>query len=159
MSRLKRGFAIIMVLSAVLVGLACSLGSLPLNLGGEKTATPAAVQPAAGAGSLPSVTPTAGLSLTPAPTRPPLQDFPIPSNATGQGALGDILTFTSPDVPTIVGDFYRTSLPGQGWTLGSDSSLDTLVMLTIQKDARKFTIMISPGANNQGSSVVITRAP
>jgi hypothetical protein len=88
-----------------------------------------------------------------------VSDLPIPPNATDQGNLGDLITFSSPDAPKAVGDYFRSNLPGKGWKIVSDTAMDTVVMLTIQKDTRKYSIMIAPGTDNPGSSVVITRAP
>lgn len=87
-----------------------------------------------------------------------VSDIPIPPNATDQGNLGDLITFTSPDAPKTVGDYFRGALPGKGWKIVSDTNLDTVIMMTIQKDTRKYTLMISPGNANKGSSVVITKA-
>jgi hypothetical protein len=84
-------------------------------------------------------------------------DLPIPPNATDQASLGGIITFSSPDSPKTVGDFYRKQATTQGWKVVSDSALDVLVMISIQKDTRTFSIMITTGTNNSGSSVVITQ--
>jgi hypothetical protein len=87
-----------------------------------------------------------------------VKDLPIPTNATEKNSVGDIITFTSPDAPKVVGAFYRAELVAKGWKIVSDSNLDTVVMLSIQKDTRKFQIMITPGTNDKGTSVVITKA-
>jgi hypothetical protein len=87
-----------------------------------------------------------------------ISDLPIPPNATDQGNLGDLITFTSPDAPKVVGEYYRKNLPLQGWKILSDTNMDTVVMMTIQKDTRKYSIMIASGSANKGSSVVITKA-
>jgi hypothetical protein len=87
-----------------------------------------------------------------------LKDLPIPTNATEKNSVGDLITFTSPDAPKVVGEFYRKELIAKGWKILSDSNLDTVVMLSIQKDTRKFQIMITPGTNDKGTAVVITKA-
>jgi hypothetical protein len=85
-------------------------------------------------------------------------DIPVPENATKYGNLGSIITFSSPDVPKDVAKFYRDNLPGKGWTIKDDSSMGTIVTLTISKDGKSMSIMISPGENDKGSSVIITPA-
>lgn len=87
-----------------------------------------------------------------------IKDMPIPANAAEQGSFGDIITFTSPDAPKVVGAFYRKELVAKGWKILSDSNLDTVVMLSVQKDTRKYQIMITPGTNDKGTAVVITKA-
>ena len=88
-----------------------------------------------------------------------VSDLPIPANATDQGNLGELITFNSPDTPKVVGDYYRRELPGKGWKITSDTNVGAVVMMSISKDTRKFTIMISPGSNDKGSAVVITKTP
>ena len=83
-------------------------------------------------------------------------DLPIPPNATDQASLGGIITFSSPDAPKTVGDYYRKQVVANGWKIASDTSMDALVMLTVTKDTRSFSIMITTGKDNKGSSVVIT---
>lgn len=87
-----------------------------------------------------------------------VKDLPIPTNATEKNSIGDLITFNSPDSPKVVGAFYRKELVSKGWKILSDSNLDTVVMLSIQKDTRKFQIMITPGTNDKGTAVVITKA-
>jgi hypothetical protein len=85
-------------------------------------------------------------------------DLPaMPSNATDVASLGSIITFSSPDAPKVVGDYYRKAVVAKGWKITSDSPLDALVMLTITKDTRTFSIMITTGKDNKGSAVVITQ--
>jgi hypothetical protein len=88
-----------------------------------------------------------------------IQDLPVPPNATNQSSFGEIVTFNSPDAPKVVADFFRKELPGKGWKITSDSNLGTVVIMAIQKDTRKFSIMITPGQGDQGTAVVITKAP
>lgn len=86
-----------------------------------------------------------------------MKDLPIPANATDKSSIGDIQTFSSPDAPKAVADYFRKELPAQGWKITKDSSFDTVVMLSAEKDSRKFSIMITPGKDNKGSSVIITK--
>ncbi len=86
------------------------------------------------------------------------QDLPIPPNAADQSTFGDIITFTSPDAPKAVADFYRSELPTKGWKIDKDSALGTIVVLKISKGERVMQIMISPGTGDKGSSVMITKS-
>jgi len=88
-----------------------------------------------------------------------MADLPVPSNALEKSSFGEIITFNSPDAPKAVADFYRKELPAKGWKIANDSDLGPVVMLTIQKDTRKFSLMITPGTGDKGTSVVITKAP
>ena len=86
-----------------------------------------------------------------------IKDVPVPPNAADQSSFGEMLTFSSPDAPKTVAEFYRKELVVKGWKITSDSNLDTVVMLSIQKDTRKFQIMITPG--DKGAAVIITKVP
>lgn len=88
-----------------------------------------------------------------------VKDLPIPANAVDKSFIGELITFTSPDAPKAVADYYRKELAAKGWKITSDSDLGMLVMMSIQKDTRKFSIMITPGNNDKGTSVVITKTP
>jgi hypothetical protein len=86
-----------------------------------------------------------------------IADLPIPPNAVEKNTFGEIITFNSPDAPKVVADFFRKELPAQGWKITSDTNLGTVVMMSIQKDTRKFSIMITPGQNDKGTAVVISK--
>jgi hypothetical protein len=86
-----------------------------------------------------------------------IQDLPVPANATEQGTFAGIFTFSSPDTPKVVAAFYRKQLVVKGWKVTSDTDMGTVAMLSISKDTRKFQIMIGPGTNNVGTSVVVTK--
>ena len=84
-------------------------------------------------------------------------DLPIPANATDQGSFSGIITFSSPDSPKEVADFYRGELPLNGWTIDNDTAMEALVMMQIKKDKRIYQIMITPGDGDNDSSVMITK--
>jgi hypothetical protein len=69
-----------------------------------------------------------------------------------------MLTFNSPDAPKTVADYFRKELIAKGWKITNDSAMDVVVMISIQKDTRKFQVMITPG-DKGGSSVIITKMP
>lgn len=87
-----------------------------------------------------------------------LTDIPMPENATKVGNLGTITTFGSPDAPDVVAKFYRDNLAGTGWTLKDENALGDIVTLTIEKDGKSMTVMITPDDDTKGSSVIITPA-
>ena len=86
-----------------------------------------------------------------------LGDLPVPPNATDIGNLGTLVTFSSPDKPSAVADFFRQALPGKGWKITNDSGLGAdLFTLDISKGDQNKTIMITGDSQTNGSSVLIT---
>ncbi len=86
-----------------------------------------------------------------------LGDLPLPDNATKVNSLGQMITFSSPDKPDVVAQYFRTNLPGKGWKITEDSAMGaSLVMLTVQKDSQVLSVMIAADDQSGGSSVIIT---
>ena len=88
-------------------------------------------------------------------------DVPVPPNATEKKVIEavdqTITTFKSPDPIKTVADFYRQSMPGQGWQAAGDkSSGATSIVLTYTKDAGKRTLMVNVIALGAVTNVFIT---
>jgi len=88
-------------------------------------------------------------------------DVPVPSNATEKKVYESggqtITTFKSSDPIKAVADFYRQSMPGQGWhAAGDKSSGATSIVLTYTKDAGKRTVVVNLGLQSGVTSVIIS---
>ena len=88
-------------------------------------------------------------------------DVPVPPNATEKKVYGaggqTITTFKSPDPIKAVADFYRQSMPGQGWqATGDKANGATSIQLTYTKDAGKRTLMANVISQSGVTSVIIT---
>jgi hypothetical protein len=84
-------------------------------------------------------------------------DIPIPENATQVTAMMSMTNFTVPDPAADVTAWYQGEMPGKGWTLDPDSSME-MGQMSIQnwlKDGRTANIMIS-GEDDDETNVVIS---
>jgi len=88
----------------------------------------------------------------------PTGDIPIPPNATEQQTLAGIITFNSPSMPDVVGEYYRQHLPQQGWKITNDTSLVEMVMMSANRKGQSLQILITPGKSG-GSAVIMSTAP
>jgi hypothetical protein len=79
----------------------------------------------------------------------------LPDEAEINNQREGFVSFSSPDSPAVVADFFRQSYPSSGWTLQEDAVADATYVLTFTLNERKIYITISPeGA--EGALVVIT---
>ena len=85
-----------------------------------------------------------------------MSDVPLPPNAENTSDMGPILSFTSPDSPAKVADFFRQELPKAGWEIQEDSGGGGLFSLKAQKGDKTLTILITPREGAEGSQVMIT---
>jgi hypothetical protein len=84
-------------------------------------------------------------------------DLPVPPGVSDIANLGKLISFSSPDKPAVVADFYRAALPDKGWKITNDSGLGAdLVTLDIRKGDQTMTILITGEPNSGGSSILIT---
>jgi hypothetical protein len=84
------------------------------------------------------------------------EDVPIPANAqevTNMG--GGLITFTSPDPPTQLADYYKAQMPGFGWSEVSADDLGAMVMLEFTKEGKSASFMLQPD-DAGGTSALIT---
>ena len=81
------------------------------------------------------------------------EDIPLYPNATNVVTMEAMATFTSPDDPATVADFYRTELATLGWNPETDESMGGIIMQTWTKEGRQLTLTISP--MEEGCSVLI----
>jgi hypothetical protein len=84
----------------------------------------------------------------------PAGDIPLPANISDKTMVSGMISFNSPDQPSVVGDFFRKTMPGQGWTAGDENSAGDMLILTYTKDNRTVNVTISKG--DKGTSVIIT---
>jgi hypothetical protein len=84
----------------------------------------------------------------------PAADIPLPANVTDKTMLSGMISFNSTDDPGTVADFFRTSMPSQGWTSGDESSAGDMIMLTYTKDTRTVNVTITK--SDTGTTVIIT---
>ena len=88
-------------------------------------------------------------------------DIPLPAAITEKKVLGasgqSIITFKTTDSLKTVADFYRQSMPGQGWTVGKESvSGAGSIQMMYTKDAGKRTVTVAIGAAAGATTVFIT---
>lgn len=86
----------------------------------------------------------------------PADDIPFPENAQDKANFGGTITFSSPDSPSTIAEFYKEQLPAQGWTAGEAQSFAGTESLTFTKENRSLSILISTDSSSSGSSVLIT---
>jgi hypothetical protein len=83
------------------------------------------------------------------------EDIPIPDNAQEVTNMGGLITFTSPDSPAQVADYYQAQMPGFGWSQVSVEDLGGMFMLEFSKEGKTASIMLQPG-DAGGTSALIT---
>ncbi|PKO14905.1 MAG: hypothetical protein CVU39_12565 [Chloroflexi bacterium HGW-Chloroflexi-10] len=81
--------------------------------------------------------------------------YPIPENAENVSGFDKLLTFTSPDAPSVLAEYYRAEMPKAGYTETEFSDWDPVFMITYIKDGKTTTVMISEGENG-GSTALVT---
>jgi hypothetical protein len=81
--------------------------------------------------------------------------FPIPENATEVTQFAGFTTYSSPDEPDALLEYYQAELTNSGWALGDISRMATIITFTATKDGTSSQFMITPG-DEGGALVVIT---
>jgi hypothetical protein len=81
--------------------------------------------------------------------------YPIPGNAENVSGFDKLLTFTSPDAPSVLAEYYRAEMPKAGYTETEFSDWNPVFMITYTKDGKTTTVMISEGENG-GSTALVT---
>jgi len=84
------------------------------------------------------------------------EDIPMYPGAQGVTSFGTMTIFTSTDTVDVVGKFYTAELTKSGWTQAEKSDLPGIVMDKWQKEERSFSLTITSGDGDAGSSVMIT---
>jgi hypothetical protein len=79
-------------------------------------------------------------------------DIPLPANATDVSNLSGMITFKSPDSPSVVTNFFKLALPQKGWTVEYQTGTDAMMVLILTKDPDTLQIMIQ--TDMQGGSAV-----
>jgi hypothetical protein len=82
------------------------------------------------------------------------EDIPIPENAEGVTNMGGLITFTSPDTPAQLADYYKTQMPGYGWTEASADNLGAMTMLEFTKEGKTASIMLQPDDSGATSALI-----
>ena len=70
------------------------------------------------------------------------EDIPIPDNAQEVTSLGGMITFTSPDTPTQLADYYRSQMPGFGWAEVSAEEMGAMFLLEFAKEGKTASFML-----------------
>jgi hypothetical protein len=84
-----------------------------------------------------------------------VNDIPIPETAQEVSRIGSMLSFSSPDEPEVLTDYYRTGMTESGYEMIDETIFDDFFVLTYAKAEETITIMIS-GLNDGGSDAIIT---
>ena len=82
-------------------------------------------------------------------------DIPLPANATNVGTLAGMITFKSPDSPSVVANFFKLALPQKGWTAEFQTTSGGMDVLIFTKDSVSLQIMIQ--AQNGETNVSINQ--
>lgn len=80
---------------------------------------------------------------------------PTPENVESVNSFGSMISFVSPDEPTIVAEFYKEIMPDRGFSQSDISEFENVHILLYEKDGKIYTVVISSG-DNGGSEVVIS---
>jgi hypothetical protein len=83
------------------------------------------------------------------------EDIPVPEDAQELTSMFGMITFTSPTGIQEITEFYKTEMPGNGWSENSVNEVSGMYMLEYAKDSRTASFMISTGDSGE-TSVVIT---
>lgn len=82
------------------------------------------------------------------------EDIPIPDNAQGVANMGSLITFSSPDTPTQLADYYKVQMPGFGWSEVSSDDLGGMLMLEFTKEGKTTSIMLQPDDSGATSALI-----
>lgn len=83
------------------------------------------------------------------------EDVPMYPNAEELVVISGNASFTSPDAPETVADFYRSELPGLGWTNQGDEVMGEMINQTWGKEGRTITLTITPQDGGSGVFIAI----
>jgi hypothetical protein len=83
------------------------------------------------------------------------EDIPIPDNAQDIAYMGNLITFTSPDPLEEVVEYYRTQMPGYGWSEVSANEMGAMFMLEFAKEGKTASIMFQTD-DSGGTAAFIT---
>jgi hypothetical protein len=86
------------------------------------------------------------------------EDIPTPADATEVSNMMGMISFKSASTPAQVADYYRTEMPNNGWTQGSDNDMGDTIMLEYTKDNRTASVMITTDDSTNTTSVIISVA-
>lgn len=81
--------------------------------------------------------------------------IPIPGDAISKATFGSLTTFNSPQTTLEISAYYQEILPTLGFTAKDISQLDSMAVLVYTKDEITYSIIISPG-DNEESTVIIS---
>ncbi len=85
------------------------------------------------------------------------EDIPIMPDATDQGSMGGMITYSSPSDFQAVLEFYQTEMKANGWTsTGEDFVGEDVATLSYQKGERRVTVMLSVDKDSGRVDVLIT---
>jgi len=85
------------------------------------------------------------------------EDIPIMPDATDQGSMGGLITYSSPSDFQTVLEFYRKEMEANGWTSAGENLIgEEIATLDYQKDDRQVTVMISVDKDSGQVDVLIT---
>lgn len=95
-----------------------------------------------------------GPTSTPAPLP---TDIPLPPNTVLSSNLkNQLINLSSSDTPDVVADFFKQSMPAQGWKLTQDDrSLQTIIMMTFTKGKQTLSVTITTKKDGTGSNVLL----
>lgn len=82
-------------------------------------------------------------------------NIPIPTNSIDLSTFGTITSFSSPDSPGMVSEYYKQLLPTLGFVQTDISEFESLAILVYSKDGKSYSFVISAG-DTGGASVLIT---
>ncbi len=88
--------------------------------------------------------------------QPISEDFPVPANVTQKIIIGDMISFDTLDGVTVVSEWYNAQARAQGWAVQTVSASESLVVLTLTRQANSYAVMISARSGKPGSAVVVT---
>jgi hypothetical protein len=83
------------------------------------------------------------------------EDIPIPEDAQEVTNMFGMLTFTSPTGVPEIAEFYKTEMPGNGWSETSVSEVSGMYMLEYTKEGRTASFMVTTDDSGE-TSVMIT---
>jgi hypothetical protein len=157
--RRRTGFAIGAALPLALL-LACGGDETPATPG--ETAPPAAAAtPPAAQQPTPAKAPREGVSVATGeiPKGYP-EDLPQPPSATPQTSMmvegkGGLITFLSTESTEAVSEFFKTSLPEQGWQVAEVSGGPVRSVIKATKDSRSVEVTVGKSPKADGTAVMV----
>lgn len=81
-------------------------------------------------------------------------DVPLYPGGSQMLSMEGMTSLEAPDGVDQVAEFYRESLPAQGWTLGSDDAMGSMVQQVWSKEGRTLTLMITE--EDGGSNIIVS---